>query len=764
MRESRPVSDVHVAPKKPPRKKKQQEHKNHYLSPNLTEHTMRLKYILVLLATLLVAPAWAQEAEEIDLVRVEIDSLFSATTPDSPDSVKAKNYKRIAYLFNNVDSSLKYAFLALDFCNNSDSLIISRCNRYIALAYFMKKKPREALTYAIKSINLSQDNTNLIYTYVLLSKIYEDLNNFDSTNYYIKSALEINIKNKDTANISYCYRVLGSIFFNKNLLKEAEQYYRDALVLDSIIRDTVEIIEDYFLLGECYTTNNEKIENLYIAKKHFTKASDLLNLLSTTDKHFLTAKYETYGTLAEVYIHIANLTGNDKYADSCLYYIDDALAHFIKQGGTDNIIKYGYVYADYLKYYKIYDEALTFMLRQKKYLNETTSSLSLRTYYSKLKEFYLAIGDYKNAYDCLKEEFANTLSHINDSSMNALAEVKTDQAMMLEKIDREKTEAIHAAEKQKMRVAIFSLIGGMALVLIVIVLVFRVSVIRKRANNELAEQKEEIETQRDEIEFQRDHIEQQNKEIQASITYARRIQRALLTPDEAIASVFPDYFLLYKPRSVVSGDFYWVGQFGDNKVCIVADCTGHGVPGGFMSVLGMTNLNYIVGQEITPEAILNKLRDAIMWNLRQKEASPEELTAQVLDGMDVAAYVVNERQMTLSFAGANNPLVLIRDGEVQVIKPDKMPVGISVVMKPFQSVTMELRKGDCLYTYSDGFQDQFNIESEKKFQKSRLRDLLLEIHQRPMNEQRELLNLVFKEWRGPAENQTDDVVIMGVRI
>ena len=153
-----------------------------------------------------------------------------------------------------------------------------------------------------------------------------------------------------------------------------------------------------------------------------------------------------------------------------------------------------------------------------------------------------------------------------------------------------------------------------------------------------------------------------------------------------------------------------------------------------------------------------------MWNLRQNEGNPEELTAQVLDGMDVAAYVVNEKQMTLSFAGANNPLVLIRNGEVQVIKPDKMPVGISVVMKPFQSVTMELHKGDCLYTYSDGFQDQFNIESEKKFQKSRLRDLLLEIHQRPMNEQRELLNLVFKEWRGPAENQTDDVVIMGVRI
>ena len=178
----------------------------------------------------------------------------------------------------------------------------------------------------------------------------------------------------------------------------------------------------------------------------------------------------------------------------------------------------------------------------------------------------------------------------------------------------------------------------------------------------------------------------------------------------------------------------------------------------------MTNLNYIVGQELTPDAILNKLREAIMLSLRQKEVSFEELTAQVLDGMDVAAYVVNERQMTLSFAGANNPLLLIRDNEAKLIKADRMPVSISIGMKPFKSVTMELRKGDCLYTYSDGFPDQFNHETEKKFQKGRLIDLLIEIHDRPMIEQRALLNVIFEEWRGPAENQTDDVVIMGVKI
>ena len=369
--------------------------------------------------------------------------------------------------------------------------------------------------------------------------------------------------------------------------------------------------------------------------------------------------------------------------------------------------------------------------------------------------------------------------------MSAMADMKTDQAMLIERIDRENAEKLHTAEKSRMQVIIFSLWCGLALVLVVIGLVVRVLVIKKRANAELLEkntilieqkeeiqaqrdeiedQKEEIEAQRDEIMAQRDHIEAQSKEIQASINYAQRIQRALLTPEDDISRIFHDYFLLYKPRNVVSGDFYWVGQFGDNKVCIVADCTGHGVPGGFMSMLGMTNLNYIVDQELAPDVILNKLRDAIIRNLRQNEVDTKEENAHVLDGMDAAVYVVNERQMTLTFAGANNSLVLIRSDEVQVLKADRMPVGIYARISPFQCATVDLQKGDCIYTYSDGYQDQFGEGTDKKFSGRRLRELLLKIHKHPMEEQKSILNSEYEQWRGPASNQTDDVVIMGVRI
>jgi len=747
---------------------------------------MRLKFLLGLLAAVFMATpqfAYSQEEDDeseeyADPNQPIIDSLLNAINPDSPNSVKAKNYCEIAKIAGNVDTTLKYAFLSLDFCDETDIDLIANCNYYIAWGYFLDDQSKMALPYAIKSISLVQNDNELISKkYILIAKIYEDLTYLDSTKYYINLALENNIKNNDTSNIADCYVTLGEIFYNKIYYKEAEQYFRKAITLDSLIGDTLEYAKGYLRLSECLIAEYIGIEDLYTAKEYLTKAACLQDIINSNVEFYVNIKHLTYGALANVYIGIANLTNNNIYADSCYYFIKKTLDYFIKQGLTDNAINNGYTYVKYLKYYKKYDEALAFLQRQEKYFDENSSLLSLRDYYNDIKEIYILLGDYKNAYECFEKEIEYENVHLNDSSMTALAEMKTEQAMMIERMDREKAEAIHIAEKQKMRIIIFSLVAGLALISLLMFYIFRVLKLRKTANavlaeknqllaeqnNKLAEQKEEIESQRDEIMAQRDHIEAQSKEIQASINYARRIQRALLTPDEAIGRVFSDYFLLYKPRSVVSGDFYWVGQFGDNKVCIVADCTGHGVPGGFMSVLGMTNLNYIVSQEIAPDAILNKLREAIISNLRQSN-SDENLNAQVYDGMDVAAYVVNEKRMTLSFAGANNPLILIRDNDVQIIKPDRMPVGISIMMKPFNTVTVELRKGDCLYTYSDGFQDQFGYDSDRKFQKSRLRDLLLEIHQQPMSEQKAMLNTIYEEWRGPAENQTDDVVIMGVRI
>ena len=264
-------------------------------------------------------------------------------------------------------------------------------------------------------------------------------------------------------------------------------------------------------------------------------------------------------------------------------------------------------------------------------------------------------------------------------------------------------------------------------------------------------------TQKAEVEIEKKKIEKQKTQIQSSINYAYTIQNALLTPKNKIKEIFPDHFLFYQPRSVVSGDFYWMDVFGDYKVCIIGDCTGHGVPGGFMSMLGIANLNYIVGQELSPDMILNKLRTAIINSLRQQKALNR-------DGIDAIVYVINEKEMTLSYAGANNPLIIIRGNEVKVLKADKMPVGIFVKERPFTKQVVKIEKGDCIYAFSDGYQDQLNYDTKQKFLSYNLRKKLLEIHSEPMEEQKETLIKIFEAWRGPKEKQVDDVLVFGVRI
>ena len=725
------------------------------------KHRIKLRILCAMLIVVLPArSALAQYTNTAEPAQTQIDSFLNLITSDSPDDVKAINYSQAGHVATNVETKIKYALLSMEYCQGSDTAILLKNYNSLYLANYQKGELKRALHYLQKTTYLYKgmnDRHHLSTCYSLIATIFGLLNNTDSATHYINKNLEIGMGMKDTAMISQSYKDLAEQLSNKRFFEESINYLKRSIALDSSTRDTLNYALGYMRLGNIHYENND----LPLAKKLLTKSINTIEKFNVPkndlQKEYAYELYKSYGywLISDIYIKLAYQNKNEIYADSCFYF-------YQKSDFTQNVsnyLTYRYTYVSYLMFYDINDEALKVLTNLKKTAEETGSLSDKRKYHAFLKDVYARLGNYQKAFEQSEKVQDLAFELYTDSAMNALADAKTTQAMLIEKIERENAETLHLEKQRRKNIVIAALAGGLLLVLVVIALVFRVMIVRKRANDILTERNEEIAAQRD-------HIEQQSKELRASINYARRIQRALLTPDEAIGRIFPDYFLLYKPRNVVSGDFYWVGQFGDNKVCIVADCTGHGVPGGFMSVLGMTNLNYIVGQDVMPDVILNKLREAIMWNLRQNENLSDELVlnAQVLDGMDVAAFVVNEKLMTLTFAGANNPLVLIRDGEVQVIKPDRMPVGISVSMKPFKSVTLELRKGDCLYTYSDGFQDQFNPELERKFQKNRLRDLLLEIHQRPMPEQRELLNLVFREWRGPAENQTDDVVIMGVRI
>ena len=322
---------------------------------------------------------------------------------------------------------------------------------------------------------------------------------------------------------------------------------------------------------------------------------------------------------------------------------------------------------------------------------------------------------------------------------------------------------LEAIEKQKL--VLYFVILALLLVSFLGYYIYRGYKIKKEANIKLEEknrtislQKDEIEKQRDLAAAQRDQIGYQKRHIEDSIMYAKRIQTALI-PSLELFSDKLEHFVLYKPLAIVSGDFYWVSTQSNPQVIISADCTGHGVPGAFMSMLGVTLLNEIINGKhiIEPDQIIENLRQGIIKSLKQVAAEDS-----IKDGMDIAVCVVDFDKNILWYAGANNPLYLVRGGELIHYRADKMPVAIHYKMEPFTLNKIELQKGDAFYIFSDGFADQFGGPKQKKFMSNQLRETLVAMAGMPMLKQGERLNEIFEEWRGDGP-QIDDVTIIGVR-
>jgi serine phosphatase RsbU (regulator of sigma subunit) len=331
--------------------------------------------------------------------------------------------------------------------------------------------------------------------------------------------------------------------------------------------------------------------------------------------------------------------------------------------------------------------------------------------------------------------------------------------------DQEEKIKIQLATLEKQKLVIFFIILALLLVSFLGYYIYRGYKIKKEANIRLEEknrtislQKDQIEAQKNLAEAQRDQIAYQKKHITDSIMYAKRIQAALI-PSLELFSDKIEHFVLYKPLAIVSGDFYWVSSVDDKQVIISADCTGHGVPGAFMSMLGVTLLNEIVNGKhvIMPDQIIEQLRQGVIRSLKQVE--DEE---SVKDGMDISVCVVDFSENILWWAGANNPLYLVRGNELTHYRADKMPAAIHYRMQPFTLHKIELQKGDAFYIFSDGFADQFGGPNQKKFMSNRLRESLVSMAGMPMLKQAEKLNSIFEEWRGDSP-QVDDVTFIGVR-
>jgi serine phosphatase RsbU (regulator of sigma subunit)/ligand-binding sensor domain-containing protein len=295
------------------------------------------------------------------------------------------------------------------------------------------------------------------------------------------------------------------------------------------------------------------------------------------------------------------------------------------------------------------------------------------------------------------------------------------------------------------------------LIVLIVLFIAIIGVVRFR-ERQLKKDKRILETR---VRERTAQIEAQKQEITSSIEYASRIQMAMLPEDYHFKNSFSDYFIIFHPRDIVSGDFYWIGEDENHIFFTVADCTGHGVPGAFMSTLGISTLDEIITNNIDlkANAVLNLLREKIKTSLHQTGKQGE-----ATDGMDVAFCILHKNRMTLEYSGAYNPLFIFHSEGFTEYRADRMPIGIYYGEKEsFTNYEIKVHEGDVIYIFSDGFADQFGGPKISKYMKYNLKKLLTEIHTKPMAEQRSILENEFKKWKG-SYNQIDDVTILGVRI
>jgi len=419
----------------------------------------------------------------------------------------------------------------------------------------------------------------------------------------------------------------------------------------------------------------------------------------------------------------------------------------------------------------------TEILKQKALLDSldkeiTTKEKTLNEKQKVLEKQFVQISKQKGEISVQKQTIAvqqNEVQVQKDTLTNQKGKIAVQMARIddqLKKIEEQEGKIkVQLEEIEKQKLILYFVLFALLLVSFLGYYIYRGYKIKKDANIKLEEknrtislQKDEIEKQRDLAAAQRDQIGYQKRHIEDSIMYAKRIQTALI-PSLELFSDKLEHFVIYKPLAIVSGDFYWVSAQDNPQVIISADCTGHGVPGAFMSMLGVTMLNEIVNGKhiLMPDQIIENLRQGIIKSLKQ--VAEED---SIKDGMDIAVCVVDFDKNILWYAGANSPLYLVRSGELIHYRADKMPVAIHYKMEPFTLHKIDLQKGDAFYIFSDGFADQFGGPKQKKFMSLQLRETLVAMAVKPMLQQGERLNEIFEEWRGDGP-QIDDVTLIGIR-
>jgi serine phosphatase RsbU (regulator of sigma subunit) len=639
--------------------------------------------------------------------------------------------------------------------------------------------PKLGMKYAMDAIQLSeklQYGNGLFHGNMSMGLALYGIGELDSALYYFEIAKAQAEQNKNLGQMASIYSNMGNVYGDMGQNKKCLQYYFVAAdyteqlhLRDKKAYILVNIATVYSVLGQhdsalVFYLDAEKIlsgidrnqEKLPIVYNNigatYLELHDTAKAQTAFENAYRISKlHNDQRGLASAYDHLGVMLFYSGLHDSAYALLKKAVSIYeitdSKSGISEACVHLGEVYTKA----KNYDSALVYLNKGLKVAEELQDFFNLKIYYTVLSELYETKGDLGKALDYHKKLMMvkDTVFNLNNS--NIVAEMKTQLAN--EKNQRE-IELLHARD-QKKTVIIYAGVVVVILVLLLGILAFNRYLVKKRSSELLSEQNEEIQ-------HQKNIIEEKNKDITDSIRYAQRIQNAILPSREQMQAIFPQSFVLFRPKDIVSGDFYWFEKSGDYKLFSVVDCTGHGVPGAMLSVVGHNLLNKALHDDklVMPDKLLHYLNQHISQMLRQKQSDQA-----IQDGMDIAVCSYHEPTQTLYYAGSFNSLYLVRNGVLKEIKSDKIFIGNynQAPDKTFTLHSFQVEKNDLFYVFSDGFADQFGGPTGKKFKYRPFQQLLAGMYNDPMEMQEKKLAGAFEEWKRNLD-QVDDVCVIGVRI
>ena len=597
---------------------------------------------------------------------------------------------------------------------------------------------KQAIAYATEAAKIRKELGDMRGTASALNNLaisYGNLGDYKkSLDSYFKS-LAIRESIQDRLGMSVSYLNIGDSYNIQGKFDESEKFLLKALPLKKELGDKE---------GEAYVYAN--LASIATSRKNYKEALTMhLKALK------LREEMNDKQNINQTYVFIGkNYFDQQKYNEALNYYLRAAESSK-ELGDKVNFIEgatgAGKCYEEKGEYNKalgLYQNAITVA-------NEIHYRPGLSAVLNSLASVQEKLGNYKDALSNQKAFTELKDSMLNEASFKQAAELNTRY-----ETDKKEKEILLLTKDQELknktlkqqRIVRIGLIAGLTLLFALSFLLFNRYQYKQKANMVLKKQKQEI--------------TEKNMQIIDSIDYAKNIQEAILPDKEKLDGLLNDYFILYKPKAIVSGDFYWIGKKNGKVICAVADCTGHGVPGAFMSLLGHNILENVVQRDtsINPGAILTTLNEEIVARFSKGK---EKVT--VKHGMDIAIISLDSQSQQLEYAGARNSLYLVRQSQLTEMKADKKSTGIVQTdqsMVEYTNNIYNLQKGDMIYLFSDGYPDQKGGPDKKKFYYQPFKDLLTAISNEPHEIQKQKLDTAILDWMGQTE-QVDDILVMGIR-